>query len=447
MRFIPVLFTLLLLTPTAPLFTQPPATALPQVYVQTAGKPIRDEPKTTGTILIVEADGTDTIVHSSMGIELRGSSSKRFPKKGYGLELRTASGEDRQADLLGLGREEDFVLHGPYSDKSLIRNALAYRLAANLSVWSPGVRMVELTVNGDYRGVYLLTEKLKRDPTRIAIAKMEETTTTGDGLTGGYVLKIDKQTGGSAGGTATFRSRHPDRKTRNPAVTFTHHYPKPEKITPEQRAYIRNYIYRFEEALAGPDFADPATGYRKYLDVLSFVDFLIMTELAKDVDGYRISTYFHKQRDSAGGKLRMGPIWDFNIAFGNVDYCDGEGTRGWTYEVNAGCGGKNWPVPFWWRRLMEDAWFRQQLVSRWTELRSGALADVALRKEINGLVAELGSAAKRNFERWPVLGRKIWPNAYVGGSYEEEVEYLRDWLSERVGWLDQKIAALELERR
>lgn len=421
------------------------AERLPLLLLDTGGQRIPDEPKVAGRLTIVPAaerggaDGMDVTKHVQtvvVGVEQRGSSSKRFPKKGYGLETRTSEGRDLDVSLLGLSREEDWVLHGPYSDKSLVRNALAYSLASDLSVWTPGVRLVELKVNGDYRGVYLLTEKIKQDANRIDLPQPGE---EGDALTGGYVLKIDKMTGSEGGG---FRSRQRLRSARNPPVTFQFHAPGPDEVSPAQRAYVEDWMHRFEQRLVGEDNEGEENGYEQLIDDGSFIDFFLVNELSRNVDGFRISTYFYKAPDRQGGQLYMGPVWDFNIAFGNADYCDAATTSGWVHYENAHCGGGNWPLPIWWERLLEDPRFVNKLSVRWQQLRAGSWSPERLDDRLDELVNILGDAAARNHDRWGTLGKEVWPNAYVGETYAAEVEFLRRWVCQRAEWMDGAVERL-----
>ena len=422
------------------------SSSLPLLLIDTEGRQIVDEPKVIARLTIVDnGDGernrpgdAPTGYEGFIGIELRGSSSQTlFPKKGFGFETRDADGEDLDASLLGLPEEEDWVLHGPYSDKSLIRNALSYHLAGEIMNYAPRTRLVELLVNGDYRGVYLLTEKIKRDKHRVDVSKLTEEDNSGDQLTGGYLLKLDKSTGEQVGDNLLlFDSKYGSNLSNGKPVRILYDYPEPEDITASQRTYIQDFIHNFEDRLAGPNFTDPVAGYRPLVDLQNFVDFMIVNEVARNVDGYRLSTWMYKDKDSKGGKLHTGPVWDFNLAFGNANYCEGDNTTGWAYDFNRVCPGDFWFVPFWWERMREDPAFRNLWRDRWEELRAGPLSDARLDVVVDSLVNELGDAADRNFTRWPVLGTPVWPNAFVGSDYASELDYLRGWIDDRMAWLD-----------
>lgn len=416
---------------------------LPIVIINTFGTAIPDEPKIPATMGIINRGAglrnqtTDTFndYNGRIGIEIRGSSSQSFPKKQYGIELKTDGGADRSASLLGMPPEEDWVLFGPYNDKSLMRDVLTYLLTRSLHhVYAPRARYCEVVINNEYQGVYAMIEKIKRDDNRVDIARLEPSDNAGVELTGGYILKIDKTEGDSGPG---FNSRiSPFPNPRLQTITYQYEYPAFDEITNAQKTYIQNFIHAFEEALAGPNFTDRQTGYYRYLDVDSFVDYLIVNELTRNIDGYRISTFLYKHKDTDGGKLAMGPVWDFNLAFGNIDYCSGGNIAGFAYDFNSICSNDGWLVPFWWHRLLQDHSFRNRLGGRWESLRAGVLSTDRIHARIDSISTLLNESQQRNFQRWPVLGRYVWPNFYVGPTYQSEVNWLKNWISMRVTWLD-----------
>ncbi|MAU26507.1 MAG: hypothetical protein CMH48_09485 [Muricauda sp.] len=415
---------------------------LPQFMVDTQGGTIVDEPKISSQTTITVAG--DVVYEGNMGIEFRGASSQAlFPKKSYGLETWNENGEDIDVSLLGFPEEEDWILYGPYSDKSLLRNILIYDLSRDIDRYASRCLFVDMTLNGVYQGVYVFMEKLKRDGARIDISKLDDDENTGEDLTGGYILKIDKTAGNNLGEgyneLNSFVSAHPPQNAAaGQEVYFLYEYPDAEDITVAQKAYISQYVADFESALASDDFTDPDTGYTAYIDVASFIDFFLLNELSNNVDAYRLSTFMHKNKN---GKLKMGPIWDFNLAFGNANYCNGGDTDVWAYKFNERCPDDFWLVPFWWDRLMEDPAFVAQLKERWLTLRAGTFAESAIQAKIDGYVAELNKsgAIAANFTAWPVLGTYIWPNNFVGDTYGEEVDFLRNWVGERLTWLDTQI--------
>ncbi len=415
--------------------------AVPLIEIITSGD-IVDEPKVRGTIKITE---NGTVTHDGIiGIEFRGASSQSFDKKSYGLETWDSSGEDIDVSLLGMPEEEDWILHGPYSDKSLMRNKLIYDLSNDIGRYASRTKFVELFINDSYQGVYVFMEKLKRDGDRIDISKLEDNENSGEDLTGGYILKIDKTAGSNVGegynDLNSFPSNHKAPFSESD-INFLYEYPDAEDITEQQKAYISAYVKDFEAALASDNFKDPILGYQAFIDVPSFIDFFILNEIPNNVDGYRLSTYMHKDKN---GKLNMGPIWDFNLGFGNADYCGGGNTDNWAYRFNERCPGDYWVVPFWWYRLLEDPAFVAQLKDRWNVLRGGILASSIVMDKIDGYEDFLNEtdAINKNFDTWKILGIYIWPNKFVGNSHTAEKVYLKEWTTERLSWLDQQISQL-----
>jgi hypothetical protein len=429
--------------PTADYFTPPlsfESGDLPLIKINTNGQEILDDPKIMATMQVINntnginspsdpATGYDGYI----GIEYRGSSSSMFEKRNFTLETRDSLGENNNTTLLGLPSENDWVLHGPYSDKSLMRNALSYYLGSNTGRWSPRTRYCELYINDEYNGVYLLIEKIKRDKNRVDIAKLTSTEISGDDLTGGYILKIDRA-------DDAWVSPYPGMFGTG-EIIINYVYPKYSDMPAEQRNYIRNYVTDFEDALHGSSFSDPASGYRAYIDVTSFVDFFLISELGKNVDAYRLSTYFYKDKDSKNGKLTMGPLWDFNLAFGNADYYEGWNTEGWMYESTPESDG--YQIPFWWSRLMEDPYFTSEVKKRWNTLRASSFSQSFINNYIDSVSSVLNFAQERNFTTFPVLDQYIWPNAHVGGSFSSEISYLKTWINGRLSWMDIQIAAFE----
>ena len=424
-----------------------PISSMLQFIIDTKSKKIIDEPKIPATLIIT--DSTDTLYNGHIGIELRGSTSQIFfDKKSYGVETWDQNGNDIDIALAGFPAEEDWIFHGPFSDKSLIRNALIYDLSNKIGQYASRTRFFEMKLNGEFQGTYLLMEKIKRDKNRVDIEKLESNDNDPNLISGGYIIKIDKTTGestshGDYNEKISFYSKYDPNgeEGKDKKIFFLYDVPSPEKISKEQKIYIQSYINSFEEALLSNDFSDPKTGYRQFIDVDSFVDFFLLNELSHNPDAYRLSTYMHKKRN---GKLKMGPIWDFNIAFGNVNYCKGEDVNNWIFKYNDYCPDDFWLVPFWWSKLLNDPYFANKVKSRWQELRQNELSDKLIFGKIDLLISELetSDAIKRNFERWPILDQWIWPNSYVGTTYESEINYLKNWLSQRLTWMDSNIPSL-----
>ena len=321
--------------------------SLPIVILDTEGQEIVDAPRITVHMGIIDnGSGINHITDSlndydgQINIEIRGSSSQMFPKKQYALETQDIDGENLNVSILGMPEENDWILHAPYSDKSLIRNFLAYELARDMGRYASRTRFCELVINGDYKGLYIFMEKIKRDNNRVDISKLEPDETTGDDLTGGYILKVDKWDGDNNDG---WWSDPP--LPEYEGVWYQYHYPKPEDIVEEQRNYIINYITDFEALIASSSYNDPAAGYYDQVDLGSFIDVSLMSEISKNVDAYRLSAFMYKDKDSDDDRLTMGPIWDYNLAFGNADYYGGWDPTGWQMDIELG--EDYFKIPFW----------------------------------------------------------------------------------------------------
>lgn len=416
---------------------------LPLVIINTNGQTIVNEPKITVNIRIVDngpgqtngINDTANGYNGYAGIEIRGQSSQHlFPKKSYGFETRDAKGEDLKVSLLGLPEESDWVLYAPYTDKTLLRNVLSFYLGRKMGRWQPGSRFCELYLNGSYMGIYQLTEKIKRDKNRVNIKKLSSSDVSDDDVTGGYILKVDKLEGLKS---TEYFTVYPDVRygnARNYAWTWV--YPEPDDLVQQQRTWMTSFVKKTENTINGTSFADPSKGYRSYLDVPSFIDFQIMNELANNVDGYRYSTYFHKNRNSLGGKLTAGPLWDFDISYGNVNYSPRNlSVDQWTY-TNYGQSEAN--CMHWWARLMTDPQYLREVKERWTQLRRTILHTDSVMNFIDSQVQVLGDAVGRNFAKWNILGAYVWPNSAVRGSYPAEIAFLKDWITGRLEWMDSQ---------
>jgi hypothetical protein len=302
----------------------------------------------------------------NIGIEKRGSSSQMFPKKQWGLEARDNFGASNDITVFNMAWDNDWILQAPYSDKSLIRNVLAYDMGWDLGQYTPRTKLVEVVLNGDYHGVYVFMEKIKRKDGKVGTNDLETNDIEGNELTGDYVIKCDKLT---AGGVVAWSSPYLPYPGASNQRTFQCHDPSLDSLNPTQLNYIETYVTDFESALNGPNFSHPTLGYAPYIDMMSFIDFFLVNEISKNVDGYRISSFLHKVRTSEGGKLYAGPLWDFNLGFGNANYCDGSAVAGWQINFYQICGGS---VPFWWGKLVQDQNYVHYLNCRWQEMRQGA---------------------------------------------------------------------------
>ena len=416
---------------------------IPIVIINTSGTSIPDEPKITAQMGIID-NGYGNINHvtdpfnnynGAIGIELRGSSSQSFPKKSYGFETRDTLGNGFNTHILGMPSENDWVLIANYTDKSLMHNSMTYDMSLNMGHWASRNRYCEVIVNNEYMGVYALMEEIKRDSHRINITAMLPSDSVGDALTGGYIIKIDKWTGANNDG---WQSNYlPIVNSGGQVITYQYHYPKADDITIQQKLYIQAYVDTFETVMNSPQFNNPITGYYQYADINSFVDYFIINEISKNVDGYRLSAFLFKDRKSNGGKLTMGPVWDYDIAYRNANYCGGSDFTGWAYKFGDICGGDGWQLPFWWDKLMTDSIFVGTLNCRWQNLRTSLLDTTAIFNYIDSVHSYINQAQSRNFYQWPILGVYVWPNPTpFAQTYQAQIDDLKKWFRNRLQWLD-----------
>ncbi len=169
-----------------------------------------------------------------------------------------------------------------------------------------------------------------------------------------------------------------------------------------------------------------------------WIDHFLVNELSHNIDAYRLSAYLYKDAEADGGKLHAGPLWDFDRAYGNVNYCDCWYAEGWIIDSLIDCG-EGWQFPFWWRRLEQDPAYQEAVDCRWEALRAEHFSDAALEEHIRGLVVEIGEAEERDHDRWDVIGQYIDPNYYVGDTYEDEIDWLIEWTHQRAEWMDSEL--------
>ncbi len=370
-------------------------------------------------------------VATPAGFHVRGQSTAMFEKTPYRVELRSADGEDLDWPLLGMPSESDWALRGPFADKALIRDAFFYGLGRDLGLAAPRFAYCELYRNTsarpvseeDYMGVYMMVETIKNQKNRLDLKQLEEEDTTLPKITGGYIFKFEWQA-----------AEEPKLECSGDVSTCWNDLEvvDPLPIVPEQEAWITQYVQEFHDVLHSDAFADPTSGYAAYIEPDSFVDHLIINELGREMDAYIRSTYFYKDRDT---KIIAGPLWDYNLVLGIGGFFENTEAAGWQYEQ------QRTPVNTdWYLRLTQDPAFLQRVGARWRELRQGLLSDANLDARITELASPLINAATRNFERWPNLASPqvamfVTPTE---PTWEGQVQFVRDWLRDRVTWLDSQ---------
>lgn len=413
---------------------------LPIVVINTNDE-IPDEPKIQGFMGIISSSSEGinfiedeyTEYQGRIGIETRGNSTQDFDKKTYSIELRTEADQDTSVNLFGMGGEEDWIMHAMVIDKSHLRIPMSFDLFRLMGNYASKWRYVELVLNGEYRGLYLFTERIKRDDDRVDIARLTEDDNSGDAVTGGYILRIDWLFDEPEGFSSDFESQGGQK------MFFQWYYPKAENITTAQRHYIQDWMRDFESALYADSYTnDKGFHYDHYIDLESFVDFFLINELSKNADGYKLSSFVHKERDSDGGRLHAGPIWDFDQTYGVSLVCSNDDYTGWTYLQNQeGCEDLE-SMPLWWSRLLADPRFFAIAQQRWSAYRGDFLSDQAVDDWITNQVTLISEPIRRNFERWDnFLGESIWYEPEpIPEDYAAEITALRGWIKERVAWMD-----------
>lgn len=399
---------------------------LPILDIETDGVTIVDEPKIDAYMGIIYngegelnySDGAYTDYDGYIGIELRGNSTQDYDKKPYSIETRDELGENLNVSLLGLPKENDWVLRASYFDHTFARNPLADYMARKTGFWASNTRHVELILNGEYQGIYLLMEKIKRDNDRVDVAELDSSDISGEDLTGGYIWEI-------TGFDPNIGER---RKLK---------YPKYDEALPEQIAYITatDDAFRAKMAMNSDIYSDPDTGYVKHIWAKSFISEIIVQEALRNGDAYGWSAYFHKDKN---GLINAGPVWDFDQSSGNSSYPDDGVVTGWMFEHESKSS-----TPFFWKRLYYDSFFKYSLSKQWNELRNDEFSNDSLFAYIDSIASLLSEAQEREFSKWPVLGQYIWreTTGYEDrDTYQKEVDYLKDILAQRWEWMDEELA-------
>lgn len=363
-----------------------------------------------------------------IGIKTRGSWTLRYPQKSYNVKTWDLQKVDLNYELMGMPSEHKWALYAPYDDYTFLANPLAFQLSREMGHWAPRTRFCEVLLDTgfgyDYNGIYVMMEKIKRDPNRADIARLDFDDNAGDSLTGGYIIAVDENINDS--NPQGFDTKN------SPRVFITYKYPKGDNITNQQKAYIQSYIDTVENSLLAANFSDLDNGYRKYLDEYSFIDFFIIQELSKNLDGFKRSAYLYKDKYSKGGKLHAGPQWDFNAAWGNSKYiagllgvCGYDEPEGWVHTTAFCWIHTTFPVPFWWERLLEDPEFVHRLKCRWMQLRQTTLSKSHIFGLIDSMETEASSAAVRQFTRFD-----------FNYTLSERTDLLKTWLGTRIDWMD-----------
>ncbi|MEZ5197097.1 MAG: CotH kinase family protein [Bacteroidales bacterium] len=421
---------------------------LPIVMINTFGQTIPEDSKIDAWMEI-KYNGPDSLTlltdssnvyDGHIGIEIRGATSAGYPQTPYNIETRTDSGTNNNVPILGMPPENDWVLLSNYNDRSLIRNTLAFKLFEEMGNYSVRTHLCEVLVDSSYKGIYVFGEKVKPDNNRVDIAKLLPGDTLGDELTGGYILEQNYWNESNSFLSNYSPIDHPEFD-----VHFVYKYPKAADINELQKEYIAAFVDSLETALYSENFADPETGYRQYLDVPSFIDYFLINELSRNNDGFKKSVFFYKDKFSNGGKLKAGPVWDFDWAWKNLYTCtifeniDGSG---WAHHIND-CPTDNYSCG-WYIRMLQDSTFANELRCAYEDYRLTMLDTTSIFAYIDSIQNLVQYAQARHFQKWPILGIS-GPAPEVGEiatTYNAELDTLKAWIGLRLQWLDENIPGL-----
>ena len=422
---------------------------IPIVMINTLGQTIIEDTK-VNCLMDIKYNGAGNITYVSdsanvysgtIGISIRGLTSATYPQHPYSIETRDSSGANNDVSILGMPAENDWVLLSNFNDRTLIKNVISLKLFGEMGNYSPRAQLCEVLVDSAYQGIYVIGEKIKRDSNRVDIAKLTANDTIGDDLTGGYMLQQNYWDQNNS-----FQSNYSPIDHPGFDVHFVYEYPDQFAIKPAQKTYIAAYVDSLETALYSVDFDDPVTGYRKYLDVNSFIDYFLVNELARSADGFKKSVFFHKDKYSNGGKLKAGPVWDFDWAWksmqGVCSIYEGYTGAGWAH-LNNDCFTDNYSTG-WYVRLLQDSTFSNELRCTYENYRQSILDTADLFAYIDSMRTLVQHAQARHFQKWPILGLSGPAPDFgpLATTYYGEIDSLKSWISTRLQWLDANIPGL-----
>jgi hypothetical protein len=384
-----------------------PPTGLCEVVLD-CGREIPQDPKVPCAMTVHDDQGRQWY-DGWAGVEKRGRSTASYDKAQYAVELWDEAQQEVEADLLSMGRESDWVLNGACIDRALLRNQLGFELYAAFSPdrYAPETAYCSLTLDGQWRGIYFLTERPKRADTRIDLDG--EATDLGQA----FVVKLDQHGGAVDNSNVGYG-------------TWTLISPRQAAAAPAAINQVASTIGAWQAALLSADVGDPDVGVLAHADLDAAVDFVILEELMKNNDAFFLSVYLWKRED---GPIQFSP-WDLDLTLGQPTYNDNTNPGTWiAYR------------PAWVANMAASPEFRARLAERWVELRGGVLADDALLARIDGYRSIMGTVVYDNFEVWPIEQIDFGGYLPVRSSYDEEYEYVRDWIPQRTAWMDANIGA------
>lgn len=397
-------------------------TNLPTVIINTvnAEEPYDKEHDIVSNIIIISENGTN-VLEAPGESRLRGNNSMTHPKKPYRIKF-----DKKQQPLDAPAKAKKWTLINNYGDKTLMRNMIAFEVARNVGMeYVPYSRPVDVILNGEYKGCYQLSDQIEVGEGRVPVAEMEETDIADEALTGGYLIEVDAY---ASGEISWFQSSR--------GIPVTIKSPDDDKITPEQTNYIKSYFNKLENAAYSVKYDSPTTGYRTLLDINSFLQHFIVGEVSGNTDTYW-STYMYKKRNDP--KFYVGPVWDFDLAFENDNrtYPINNKTCYIYQWVNSSSAGTMDVLVE--RIVVNDTRTAGDLLEMWSATRANGLSGESLCDFVDKWAAEMDASQRLNFMRWDILNTKVHENPQASGSYEGEVAWVKNYLRERIAWMDNKI--------
>lgn len=405
---------------------------LPIIKLTTIDRAINNDTKVPVLMQIID-NGQGNINYSNQNIyayegniltEWQGFTAVTYPKKNYDFDLIDNFGNKIDNVLLGMPAENDWILKAEYADPSLLKNSIAYEFARRMGNYAPQTKSCEIILDGVYIGYYNLTEVVKRSKQRVNIAKLKNDDISGNNLTGGYIIEMNLNED-----DGDWNSIYPpiNNSTSRFPVQFKYVYPNSDEILQVQGSYIHAYVDSFEYALNGEKYLDPKKGYRSFIDVATFIDYLLVNEFTVNYDSYARSVYMYKDKITNGGKLKIGPPWDYDEAF---HYNEPKLTEGWVWQITH----SYWPYPFWWSKMWTDPNYKKELAIRWKSLRENMLSTNSFMSYIDSISNNFAQAAERNFT--------IWDNVLFGLPYSSQIDSLKSFLQRRLKWMDNELLPL-----
>jgi len=401
-------------------------TNLPTITISTvnAATIVSRDDYISGFISVID---NGTIYSDLIEIRGRGHNSWLYPKKPYRIKLRN------KTNLLGLpANERIWTLINNYGDKTLMRNLLAFDLSERLGmVYTPAGKAVDVILNGEYKGTYNLCDQVEIAPERIDIQPLTSKDIALPELSGGYFIEVDPYTIDEEEGWFISARNSTPVKIRNLDT---------ENILPQQYFYIRDHYNKMENTLFSTNYKDPVNGFRKYIDAESFLRYFLLGEITGNTD-ICWSVYMYKERNC--DLIKFGPIWDVDLGFNNDrrTYPINSNPR-WVYEY--GSAAKGWREVI--RRLLSDEALFSQLQMMYAGYRdSSILTKKSLLEVADNYAFALDRSQRLNFMRWDILHKQVHLNPIAPGSYEAEVNHVKNYISERIDWLDQKLGYKPIE--